>query len=174
MNRKACLIAILYYIYQLIDSLHNKSIVIITFYFVGIIMLMFSLTWDLIQSKKNQINQTKEVPYVNFAFLFIILEMQIENIVTYIELEYYIGIIFYIEGTLAFGILTIYEYIRFFFYSKMSRKFQSSLFSTITVKYLGVAAKESVGFEHEKHIFDWRYNGSRKNNYLPDHQKQIT
>lgn len=114
MNRMACIIAILYYIYQFIDSLYNKSIVIIIYNLIGIVILIISLIRELIQSRKIQITK-KEAPYVNFALLYFLLGIQIDNLITYIDSEYYLGIILYIEGVLAFGILAIIEYIRFLF-----------------------------------------------------------
>ena len=49
-----------------------------------------------------------------FAFLYYLLGIQIENLITYKGIGFNLGIFLYIEGTLAFGMLFIYEFIKFF------------------------------------------------------------
>ena len=133
MNRKACLIAILFFVYQLVDSMHNKPIVISAYNFIGILILTFALVWDIIQSRKKIINEKGNKSFINFAFLYYLLGIQIENLLTYIGIELYLGVFLYIEGTLAFGILLIYEFIKFFGMIKINLKWLYFIIFTIEI-----------------------------------------
>lgn len=78
MNRKVCLICIFYFVYQFINCLQSRSIVLIIYNLIGILMLTSSLIWDMVKSNKNQDTKKRVVPYANFAFLYFIIGVQIE------------------------------------------------------------------------------------------------
>jgi len=115
MNKKACVLCILCFVYMFMESLHSKEIIMSLYNFVGIFGLILFLLVDFKRegyTKKDK----KERSYANFAFLYIILGRQIENLIIYIKKQADVGIIgIYIEGVLAFAILAICECIRFLF-----------------------------------------------------------
>lgn len=122
MNRKVTVFAVIFYVYLLIDNIQNGLLWLSVFNVIGMLTLIIAFIWDVKYRDEDQVIEKRQGPYINFAFLYFILGKQIENLLTYIHTGYNLGIILYTEGILAFGFLTIFEFINFFRYRKWNIK----------------------------------------------------
>ena len=114
MNKKIGIGLILFIAYLLINSLHDKDLVFSIYYFIGILMLVLAIIWEIRRSEMYQQTENIQRPIINFVFSYAILGSNIDNLIKYFNSEDILLKILYVEGVLAFGILCIYEYVRFF------------------------------------------------------------
>ncbi len=99
---------------MLIENIKSERIMSI-FYLFAIVILIAALVFTIYSRRDKEINDSYyKQPYVTLAVSLMLLGNCLKNFLKYIDSGSDIIIYFYIEGIIAFTVLTVYELVRVF------------------------------------------------------------